>query len=235
VNPGQAAVGVFHQPAKTFEALVARPTWWLPFVLLVASVGASIFVATPKIDQEQTIREAFEKRAEKTGAKVADSQVAEAAERSKKFVWLGTPIGVTFVAVIFFAVAGILLGSAKAFGGELSYPQMLAIHGHSGLPNVLGAILSIPIFMTHADASLTQQAAQRVVASNVGAFLPADTAPALLAAASSLDVFALWSLALLVIGFRRIPALPPGAAAAIPIVLWGLWVAAKVGWRVVFG
>jgi hypothetical protein len=235
LNPGQAAAGVFSQPGKTFEALVGRPTWWLPFVLLVAAVGASIVVATPKIDQEQTIREAFEKRAEKTGAKVPETQILQAAERSRQFAWLGAPIGVVFVAVVFFGVAGVLVGTAKAFGGELSYAQMLAIYGHSGLPNVGGAILSIPIFMTLPDGSLTQQAAQRVVASNLGAFLPADTAPALLAAASSLDVFGLWSLALLVIGFRRIPALSPGAAAAIPIVLWGLWVAAKVGWRVVFG
>ena len=235
MNPGQAAAGVFSQPGKTFEALVSRPTWWLPFVLLLAAVGASIVVATPKIDQEQTIREAFEKRAEKTGAKVPEEQIVLAAERSRKLAWLGAPIGLVFVSAVFFGVAGILLGSAKAFGGELSYPQMLAIYGHSGLPNVVGAVLSVPIFLTHADGSLTQQAAQRVVASNAGAFLPADTAPALLAAASSLDVFALWSLALLVIAFRRIPALSPGAAAAIPIVLWGLWVAAKVGWRVVLG
>jgi hypothetical protein len=181
------------------------------------------------------MREAFEKRAEKTGAKVSETQLAEAAERSKKFAWLGAPIGTAFVAIAFFAVGGILWGTAKAFGGELSFSQMLAIHGHSGLPNVGGAFLSIPIFMTQADSSLSQQAAQRVVTSNLGALLPADTAPALLAAASSLDVFALWSLALLVIGFRRIPALSRGAATAIPIALWALWVAAKIGWRVVFG
>ena len=112
---------------------------------------------------------------------------------------------------------------------------MLALYGHSNLPNVGSALISIPVFLSHPEASLTQQAAQRVVASNVGAFLPADTAPALLSAASSLDVFALWSLALLVIGFRRIPALPPGSATALPIILWGLWVVVKVGWRAVFG
>ncbi|HEX7580202.1 MAG TPA: YIP1 family protein, partial [Thermoanaerobaculia bacterium] len=213
MNPGQAVAGVFSQPGKTFEALVARPTWWLPFVLLIAAVGGSILAATPKIDYE------------KTGARVPETQINEAAERSKKFAWLGAPIGTVFVAVVFFAVAGILWGSAKAFGGELGYSQMLAIYGHSGLPNVGDAILSIPIFLTQADSSLSQQAAQRVVMSNLGAFLPADTAPALLAAASSLDVFALWSLALLVIGFRRIPALSRGSATAIPIVLWGVWVA----------
>lgn len=235
MNPGQAAAGVFTQPGKTFEALVARPTWWLPFVLLIAAVGSSIFVATPKIDQEQTVREAIEKRSEKTGAKVPEEQIARAVEQSRKFSWLGAPVGVLFVALFFFGIAGILLGAAKAFGGELSYGRMLALYGHSNLPNVGAALISIPVYLTHADASLTQQAAQRVLASNAGAFLPADTAPALLAAASSLDVFALWSLALLVIAFRRIPALPRGAATALPIVLWGLWVVAKIGWRVVFG
>ena len=81
MNPGQAAAGVFTQPGKTFEALVARPTWWLPFVLLIAAVAASILVATPKIDQDQTVREAFEKRAEKTGAKVPEEQVQRAVEQ----------------------------------------------------------------------------------------------------------------------------------------------------------
>ena len=233
MNPGQALAGALSEPEKTFQGLVARPTWWLPFVLLIVAVAGSIAVATPKIDYDQTVRDAFEKRAEKTGAKVPESQIAEAAERSRKFAWLGAPIGTLFVAVAFFAIAGILLGAAKAMGGELGYAQMLAIYGHSGLPNVGGALLSIPIFLTQPDASLTQQAAQRVVVSNLGALLPSDTAPALLAAASSLDVFALWSLALLVVGFRRIPELSPGSATAIPIVLWGLWVAAKVGWRVV--
>ena len=235
MNPGQAAAGVFTQPGKTFEALVARPTWWLPFVLLIAAVAASILVATPKIDQDQTVREAFEKRAEKTGAKVPEEQVQRAVEQSRKFAWLGAPVGVLFVALFFFGIAGILFGAAKAFGGELSYGRMLALYGHSNLPNVGSALISIPVFLSHPEASLTQQAAQRVVASNVGAFLPADTAPALLSAASSLDVFALWSLALLVIGFRRIPALPPGSATALPIILWGLWVVVKVGWRAVFG
>ncbi len=235
MSPGRAALGVFHEPAKTFEGLVRQPTWWLPFVLVLAAVAASIFVATPKIDYERTMREALERQAEKTGAKVSETVVATMAERSRKFAWLGAPIGTIFVAAVFFGVGGILWGSAKAFGGDVSFKQMLAIHGHSGLPNTAGAILSIPIFLAQPDASLTQDAAGRVMMSNLGTFLPETASKALLSAASSIDVFALWSLALLVIGFRKVPELPRGAATAIPIVLWAVYVACKVGWHLVVG
>jgi len=234
LNPFRALGGFFSEPGKTFEGLVKAPTWWLPMLLLVVSVAASIWVASPKMDYEQMMRESLEKRAEKTGAKVSETQVSDLAERSRKFAWLGAPIGTVVVAVVAFGVAGVLWGSAKAFGGEIGYAQMLAIYGHANLPNVAGTIVAIPLFLAQPDASLTQKSAARVLASNLGALLPFDAPSALYAAASSVDLFSLWCLTLLVIGFRKIPELPRGAATAIPIVLWVLYVVGKVGWRLAF-
>ena len=120
-------------------------------------------------------------------------------------------------------------------GAEARYAQLLAIWGHSGLPSLVGVLISIPIFLQLPDASLTQEGAQHVLKSNVGAFLD-DSAPAALRAlASSVDIFSIAVLCLLVLGFRKLPGLSKGAATWTPIVLWGLAVAIKVVWKAVMG
>jgi len=136
---------------------------------------------------------------------------------------------------VFFVVALIFWGAARAMGGDARYSQMLAIWSHAALPSAIGSLLAIPLFLRMADGSLSQSAAERVLASNVGAFLD-DSAPAALRTlGASLDVFSFAVLFLLVLGFRRIPGLSKGAATATPIVLWAVYVAAKVAWKAVMG
>jgi hypothetical protein len=96
-------------------------------------------------------------------------------------------------------------------------------------------LLAIPIFLQLPNGSLTQEGAEQVVKSNVGAFLDPSAPVALRAFASSLDIFSLAVLFLLVIGIRRLPGLSKGAATSIPIVLWLVIVIGKVAWRAVMG
>ncbi len=230
-----AAGGVFFTPGATFDRLKASPTWWLPFVLFLFAVLGATFVATPKIDFETTVREAIQKRTAKSGQEVPEAVIKRQVEISEKFAKYAAPFATVFSTVVFFLVALILWAAAKAFGSEVSFLQALAGWGHANLPNILGAFLSIPVFLTLPDASMTQQAAQFAFKSNIGAFLSEETVTWVRTLASSADVFALWSLALLVLAFRRFPALSRGAATAIPIVLWGLWVVLKTGWAALMG
>jgi hypothetical protein len=188
-------------------------------------------VAAPKIDLERTIRASIEKSGRSVPAGTVERQVA--------FMHKWAPAFTAGVAVVgaaaFFVIALVLWGAAKAMGGDVRYSQMMAIWAHSGLPSVVGSLVAIPLFLREPDASLTQAAAERVLASNVGAFLD-DSAPAALRTlCGSLDVFTFAVLFLLVLGFRRVPGLSRGAATAIPIVLWAVVVVAKVAWKAVMG
>ena len=78
-------------------------------------------------------------------------------------------------------------------------------------------------------ACLVGRAAERMVKSNAAALLPEQASGPLVAFASSLDVFSLLTLALVVVAFRRIPGLSKGAATALPIVLWLVYVLVKTG------
>ncbi|HSB63710.1 MAG TPA: YIP1 family protein [Thermoanaerobaculia bacterium] len=235
ISPVSAVVGTFSRPSETFRRLVARPTWWLPFALILVFAVGSWLVVTPKMDMDRTIRESIEKRAEKSGRTIPPEAVNRQVEMSKKMMPLFFGIAIAGSAVFFFLPALVLWGSAKAMGADARYQQLLAIWGHAGLPNLLGTLVAIPIFLQLPDTSLTQEGVAQVLKSNVGAFLDPSAPAPLLALAGSLDVFSLYALTLLVLGFRRLPGLSKGAATATPIVLWLVYVTGKVVWRAVFG
>ena len=235
ISPVAAVFGTFTQPSETFRRLVARPTWWLPLVLIIVSTAASWVAVAPKMDMDRTIRESIEKRAEKSGRTIPPEAVNRQVEISRKMMPVFFGVALAGSALFFFVPALVFWGSAKAMGADARYRQLLSIWGHAGLPNILGALLAIPIFLQLPDASLTQEGVGEVVKSNVGAFLDPSAPAPLRALAGSLDVFSLAALFLLVVGFRRLPGLSKGAATATPIVLWLVYVICKVAWRAVMG
>jgi hypothetical protein len=227
----EAIVGTLTQPSATFGRLVARPTWWLPFLLSLVIGVLTYAVALPKIDLEGTIRESIEKSGRSVPAGTVERQAAFMHKWSAAFTAGVAVIG----AGAFFVIALVLWGGARAMGGDVRYSQMMAIWAHSGLPSVIGSLFAIPLFLRLPDGSLTQSAAEKVLVSNVGAFLDDGAPAALRTLGASLDIFSFAVLLLLVLGFRRIPGLSRGAATAIPIVLWVVVVAAKVAWKAVMG
>jgi Yip1 domain len=235
ISPLAAVVGTFSSPSETFRRLVVRPTWWLPFILATLSVVAVWPVVAGKMDMDRTIRESIEKRVEKSGRSIPAEQMDAQVAAGRKFMPIVYGGTVVASAIFFFLVALVLWGAAKAMGAEARYTQFLAIWGHASLPSVVGAILSIPIFLQLPDASLTQDGIQQVVKSNVGAFLDPSAPAPLRAFASSIDIFSFAVLFLLVVAFRRVPGLSKGAATATPIVLWLIVVIGKVAWRAVMG
>ncbi|HQN07398.1 MAG TPA: YIP1 family protein [Thermoanaerobaculia bacterium] len=222
-----AIAGTFTSPAATFAGLVRRPTWWLPFLLWIAGIVVVVFVSTPKIDMERSFREMFEKRAEKTGQSISDEQIREMATRSERPPAKAVLWALPFTAATFFLVVLLLWGGARASGSDARFGQATAVWAHANLPNVVGLLVSIPLLMSLPDASETQLSVQRILKSNVGAFLSPESPAFLASIASSIDLFSLAALALLVVGMRKLPSMPPAAGAAVPIVLWALYVLGK--------
>jgi hypothetical protein len=235
ISPGSAVVGTFSRPSETFRRLVARPTWWLPLALTLAFAAGSWLVVAPKMDMDRTIRESIEKRAERSGRTVPPAAIERQVEISRKMMPLFFGIALAGSAVFFFFPALVFWGSAKAMGADARYGQLLAIWGHASLPNLLGTLVAVPVFLQLPDGSLTQEGVSQVLKSNVGAFLDPSAPATLRALGGALDVFSFYALFLLVLGFRRLPGLSRGAATATPIVLWLVYVAGKVVWRAVFG
>ncbi len=221
----EALIGTFTKPSETFGRLVAHPTWWLPLALfLVVAIGSSILV-TPKLDWEGAAQDVIAQRAS-SGRPIPPEAAPRIVSMMKTSSMIAVPI---FITVAPFVVALLLWGGTKAFGGESGYSGVLAIMSHANLANVVGALVGLPIFLSKEDGSINVKRTWDVLASSLASLLPEGAGKALVAFASSVELFMIAAVVLTVVGMRRIPGLPKYAAVLVPALLWVLLVGLKVG------
>jgi Yip1-like protein len=221
--------GAFFSPVRTFESIARRPTWLVPLLIWTILSVVTTAVLLPKIDYEQMTREALQRR----GQTVPEDRMASIVERQKKFGsifgWVG---GAVTPAVLSALVAVVIWGSFKVFGYDARFSQAFGATTHAYLPGVLkGAFL---LFLVARQETVNPQNLGDLLSSNLGFLVPADSSKVLHALLASFDVFALWVVVLLVIGFAAAAKARRGAAAGIIGTLWILTVALRVGWNAIF-
>lgn len=228
-------IGVLVAPAKTFRSIAERPTWGIVLlVVMVLSTGVGV-LTNQRIDPD-SMRQMVKERVEKSqGGKATPEQLDRAAEMGQKVsavtVWL-VPV---FIAVIYLIVAALFLAAFRFFGGsEIPFKTSFATTVHAYVPGLVAALLSLPLLLSRPHVTV-KEAQGGLLASNLGAFAPESTGPALKALLSSLDFFSLWSLVLFIVGYRLTAKVSTASAATVALVLWALFVAAKVGMAGLFG
>jgi hypothetical protein len=228
-------IGALVAPVKTFRSLAERPTWGVALVvLLVISTFVGV-LANKRIDpndMRQSVQERMEKGGQQPTPADVDRAVTMAAKFSAVVLWL-IPI---FVAVAYLLTALLFFGAFRFFGGsELSFKSSFATTVHGFMPGMVGALLTLPVILTHQHLKLKDVQGGNLLASNVGAFAPDTVGPAARALLSSVDFFSIWTLILLVIGYKASAKVSTANAATVAVVLWALFVGIKVGIAALFG
>lgn len=221
--------GALFSPVKTFASIARRPTWLPPLILwTICSLGVT-FVVLPKIDYERLIRDAMEKR----GQTVTEDRMQSIIEGQTK---IGNIFGMAWGAlaptIISVLLAAIYLGAFKAFGWDLKFRQALGVTTHAFVPAVLGTLVAIPVIAQRDQ--IDPRGMSDLVRSNLGFLVSREDAPALYSLLSSIDVFSLWVMTLLTIGFSEATGVSRGKAAGVVISLWALYVLGKTGWAAAF-
>ena len=156
-------------------------------------------------------------------------------ERGEKIAGVVVWRGPGFGTVVYLILAAIFLGAFRFFSGSnLAYKMSFATLVHAYLPGVVAALLALPLVLTRPRISM-KEAQGGLLASNLGAFAPDSMGPALRTLLTSLDFFSLWTLVLLIIGYRATAKVSTASATAVALVLWAIYVAARVGMAAVFG
>jgi hypothetical protein len=225
--------GALFSPKPTFASIVQRPTWIVPVALGCVLFIAVVYIFTvrggwPAFFQKQM---AGNSRLEQMPAEQRESIM----EKQEKFAPIvGYFEGLVIPPVGALVTAGVLLLIFNLSGAtKTTFKVALAIVAFAWTPWLIHGLLSILILFLK-DASTVDL--QNVVASNPGAFLPDDSSKWLTALLSSIDIFSIWTLCLLGIGFSATnpKKLSVGKAFVLAASGWLVFILLKVGLTAAF-
>jgi hypothetical protein len=143
------------------------------------------------------------------------------------YVWAG--LGPALIALV---IGGVNLLAFKAFGWDLKFKQAFGVTSHALLPTI-GISMLLIFFVSRLDVVNPADLGD-VTHSNLGFLVDRHVNPALHSIARSLDIFGIWMLVLLVIGFAAAANVPRRKAAILIGSLWAVLVLGKAAWAVIF-
>ena len=195
-------VGVFFSPGATFRDIVLKPNWIAPMILLIVIWFGLCVALVQRADWVDYTKQQIEKNKfaashiESLPEAQKEAAYEQGAQRSKISQYvrgvIGWPLLILFSTVINFAAFKLIGGVRANFGTAFA----ITVFAH--LPMSLRELLAIPVTFLKDRQSIDPQ---NFLASNVAAFL-GDSAPVWqLIFFGSLDIFSIWAIILMAIGF----------------------------------
>jgi hypothetical protein len=232
VSPIGRIIGVFTSPRQTFTPIAEKPSWVAPMLLMMILAVVVGGLLNSKMNWAQYIRHKAEENPR--FEQLSEEKKDEAVAGQVKF-WAGFSyaVGAVAIPISILIFAGIYLVAFNLMSGAgVRYGQSFAITTHAFLPAAITSILAMIILplKTYGDVD-----PENIVATSLKAYLPETAPKPLLALGGSLELFWIWCLVLIAIGFtaanpRKVK---PGAAFGIVFGLWAIWILAKVAWAAI--
>lgn len=221
-NSFQRIIGVLFSPDATFASIARRPDWVVPLVLLLlVSLAAGVIIA-PHVDFGAAAREAMEQNKNASPEQI-DKAVRISASIGKVFTYISPVLSLIGLLVI----AGVCLLAFRIFGGEGDFNQAFSVTCYASMPTIIKSIVTLIIIVAKGGI-IPAQALQTLVRSNLGFLADYKANPMAYALLSSFDIFSLWFLALLIIGFSYVARVSKAKAAVTIISLWILTLLLKL-------
>lgn len=233
INAWGRVIGVFFSPKPTFTSIAEKPSWLLPVILMTVLSIIVCVALNQRMNWREYIGQQIEKspRASQLSAEQKEQQIEGGAKFTPIFVYAS---GVVFpiLFVLFFTL--IMWGAYNLLGGaNATFGQALAINSHAGLPTLVSSVLFLLILYLKPVGTFDLD---NPVAANLAAVLPEDSAKWLVALGKSVDLFSIWTLILVAIGYSAVnPRKLKGAKPyTIALTVWLAFTVIRVGWAFIF-
>lgn len=224
MSEGARIVNTFIAPSKTFTDLRRSAMWWAPWILISIFSIAFMVTISKQIGFEQITRNqiAHSARADQFDKLPADQQARQVnfSVMILKVIAFANPAVVLLFSLI---VTVILWATFKiGFGADTTFGQAFAIGMYAGLPGVLGAILGIVSLFAGVNPEGFD--INNPVATNLAYFLdPETTGKFVRGMASSLDLFVIWTIVLIGIGYSCTSKVKRSTAIIVVACLYLFW------------
>lgn len=251
LGPLSRLTGTLLSPGEAFADVNRKPTWLAPFLIAVITTLAFSFFfewrAQP--DWDKFFQTAVEKR---LGKPLKDlppdqqEQIKKQVDIQKKFattdikstvsILIATGRTIVFYAIVFLIAAGIFALGLMLMQAQTTFKKILSVVAWSWCATgLVYTIVMVASLMVRDSASLKEinlADPAGIVPSNLAVILPSGSSPVLSSIAASFDIFTIWYLIVLAIGFAAIAGakkFKTSKAATLVFGVWVIWVLLKTG------
>jgi len=236
MGPLQRIFGVLFSPGETFADINRKPTLVSPIIvaMIMALIGTVVFSMRVKVDWDKIARDRIRAQVEKTGGSMpAEEQIQQQVNITKMIGKLIPILIVVGTPIYYVILAGIFALALMIIQAKSTFKKIFSVVLWSGAATgIVGTIIVCASLMVRDTEGLDPSKPGAVSPTNLAAYLPTDIPKALASIAGSLDVFTIWFLILLSIGFAAVAGskrINTSKAGTVVFGLWILWVFVKAG------
>lgn len=224
-NPWQRMVGVLFAPTETFQSIVRRPDVLVPLLVILAVAAVTGIVMATTVDFSVAARESMsaQERFRDASEDQKDRMVRFSAAFWKAAAF-SSPITTAILLVI---ITAVIFFAFRLFGGEGTFKQAFSASLYAWLPMMLKGIIATVVLSLRQEVTFADF--QSPILSNPSFLVDMSGQPVLFALLTSFDVFSIWYLILLTIGFAAVSRLSTKTSAFLVGGLWVALIAVKMG------
>lgn len=216
-NPFERIVGVFVNPVETFRSIAKKPDWVVPLLVIIVFSIVSAFLIGDQLDLEGTIREQM------SGSALSEQQREAAVEGGVKVAKFMSYMGAVFLPLMILIIAAVMMLGHKLMGGAGTFAQYFSTTVYAWFPQTLLSLILTVILMF--SEPMTVNTMLTAAYSNPAFLLEREGNVVLWTLLTKLDVFTIWSVALMVVGYSTVAGFSRARSAAVVVALWILYIA----------
>ncbi len=226
---------VFFSPSKTFNDLNRDNSWWAAWLLISVFAFLFMFAVQQKVGFEQITRNeiAASPKAQETMEKLTPEAREQRIQMSvgiTKGISYAFPLTILITGAI---IAAVLMATFNfGLGTEMSFNTVLAVLFYAWVPGILKSILAAVSLFAGADPEGFN--IRNPAATNIGFFFTRADHPVLHSMFSWVDVFAIWYIILLGIGFSCVTKVKRSTATSVIAGWYIVCALVGTGWVALF-
>jgi hypothetical protein len=202
ISPVGRIIGMFFSPKATFEDIVRKPSWIAPVALILVLSLVGVVALNSHFDWRGYVSQQIEKssRASSLSADQKQQQIEGGAKFAPIMAYVfGIPVPIVMllvVALVYWGAYNLMAGAGANFA------QSFAIIAHAWVPiSVIGSIIFLLVLFIKPIGSFDLD---NPVATNLAVILPDDASKWLQGLCKNIDVFEIWKLMLIGLGFAAV-------------------------------
>jgi hypothetical protein len=220
--------GVLFSPKSTFEDINQKPTWVLPSVIFVVLSLVASVLFVQRVDWRDVVSQQIDKdpRAAQLSADQKEQRIEMGAKLAPVFGYVGGVVAPVFIMIV---TCLVMWGAYSLLGGITpGFSRSFAITAHACMTSLVSTPVFLLIVFLKPKGTID---IENPVATNLAAFLPDGTSKALMTLCKQIDVFTIWILLLIAIGFAAVNPrkLKLGGSIGVAFGVWLAYVLVRTG------